>query len=93
MKTTIQISKDTKKKLFTFINQLERELKKRITYDEAIQFLLEHRKIIVDKKSFIENIEQFEGILDEGEGKRLLKQLREKERERENRLEKQINSD
>lgn len=93
MATTIQISEDTKRKLFTLINQLERELKKRITYDEAIQFLLEHRKIIVDKESFIKNIEQFEGILDKGEGRKFLKELREKERERENRLEKQINSD
>lgn len=93
MATTIQISEDTKKKLFTLINQLERKWKKRITYDEAIKYLLENRKIVVDKGNFIKNIEKFEGILEEGEGKELLKQLRKEERERENRLEKQINSD
>jgi succinate dehydrogenase/fumarate reductase-like Fe-S protein len=93
MATTIQISEDTKKKLFTLINQLERKWKKRITYDEAIKYLLENRKIVVDKENFIKNIEKFEGILEEGEGKELLKQLRKEDRERENRLEKQINSD
>lgn len=93
MATTIEISEKTKKKLFSLVNQLEKEWNKKITYDEAIQFLLENRKIIINKEEFIQNIEKFEGILEKGEGKKLLKELRNKEREREDRLEKQINSD
>ena len=38
MATTIQISEDTKKKLFHIINHLEKEWGRRITYDEAKKF-------------------------------------------------------
>jgi hypothetical protein len=93
MATIIEISEKTKKKLFSLVKQLEKEWNKKITYDEAIQFLLENRKIIINKEEFIQNIEKFEGILEKGEGKKLLKELRNKEREREDPLEKQINSD
>ena len=93
MTTPIQISEDTKKKLLTLINQLERKWEKKTTYNEGIKYLLENRKIVADRKRFIKNVEKFEGILEEGEGKELLNRLRKEEREREMQLQKQINNE
>lgn len=48
---------------------MERKWEKKITYNEAIKYLLENSKIVADKERFIKNIEKFEGILEEGKGK------------------------
>ncbi|MBD3214861.1 MAG: hypothetical protein GF311_19775 [Candidatus Lokiarchaeota archaeon] len=88
MTTTIQISDETKNKLFGLINQLEQVWKKRVTYDEAIQYLIKNRRIVVEKKDFINNISKYKGILKKGEARELYEDLRKKEREREERLEK-----
>jgi len=86
MATTIQISEDTKKKLFHIINHLEKEWGRRITYDEAIKFLLKDENIKFNRNEFLRNIKKFQGIFKPGEGKNLLKESREKDYEREKRF-------
>ena len=86
MATTIQISEETKKKLFMVINQLEKEWGRRVTYDEAIKFLLNEEKIEFDRGKFLKNLKKYQGILKPNEGKDFLKELREKDYEREQRF-------
>ncbi len=92
MTTTIQISEETKKKLFQVINRLEKKLNRRVTYNEAIEFLLKEQKVDVDKEKFLENIKKFQGIFKYGEGQALLKELRREDREREKRLVNRFNN-
>jgi len=80
--TTIQISKKIKNKLFELINRLEKKWGRRITYDEAIEFLLEEKVTKVNKEEFLNNIKKFQGIL-KGEGRSLLKESRRVDLERE----------
>ncbi len=86
MPTTIQISEETKKKLFMIMNQLEKEWGRRVTYDEAIKFLLKEEKIEFNREEFLKNLKKYQGILKPNEGKDLLKELREKDYEREQRF-------
>jgi len=86
MPTTIQISEETKKKLFMIMNQLEKEWGRRVTYDEAIKFLLKEEKIEFNREEFLKNLKKYQGILKPNEGKVLLKELREKDYEREQRF-------
>jgi len=86
--TTIQISKKIKNRLFELINKLEKKWGRRITYDEAIEFLLEEKVTKVNKEEFLNNIKKFQGILKSGEGKSLLKELRSVEFEREEKISK-----
>jgi len=86
MPTTIQISEETKKKLFMIMNQLEKEWGRRVTYDEAIKFLLKEKKIEFNREEFLKNLKKYQGILKPNEGKDLLKELREKDYEREQRF-------
>lgn len=86
MATTIQISEETKKKLFMIMNQLEKEWGRRVTYDEAIKFLLKEEKIEFQRQKFLDNIRKYQGILKPNEGKDLLKELRIKDHEREQRF-------
>jgi hypothetical protein len=86
MATTIQISEETKKKLFMIINQLEKEWGRRVTYDEAIKSLLKEEKIEFQRQKFLDNIRKYKGILNPNEGKDLLKELRKKDHEREQRF-------
>ncbi len=86
MATTIQISEETKKKLFMIMNQLEKQWRRRVTYDEAIKFLLNEEKLEFNREDFLKNIKKYQGILKPGEGKDILKELREKEYEREQRF-------
>lgn len=82
--TTIQISKKIKNKLFELINRLEKKWGRRITYDEAIEFLLEEKVTKINKEEFIKNIKKFQGIL-KGEGRSLLIESRRVDLEREER--------
>lgn len=86
MPTTIQISEEIKKKLFMIMNQLEKEWGRRVTYDEAIKFLLKEKKIEFNREEFLKNLKKYQGILKPNEGKDLLKELREKDYEREERF-------
>jgi len=86
MPTTIQISEETKKKLFMIMNQLEKEWGRRVTYDEAIKFLLKEKKIEFNREEFLKNLKKYQGILKPNEGKDLLKELRERNYEREQRF-------
>lgn len=86
MATTIQISEETKKKLFMVMNQLEKEWGRRVTYDEAIKFLLKEEKIEFNREKFLKNLKKYQGILKPNEGKDLLKELRERDYEREQRF-------
>jgi len=82
--TTIQISKKIKNKLFELINKLEKKWGRRITYDEAIEFLFEEKVTKINKEEFLNNIKKFQGIL-KGEGRSLLKESRRVDLEREER--------
>lgn len=86
MATTIQISKETKKKLFMIMNQLEKKWRRRVTYDEAINFLFKEEKIEFRRQEFLKNIKKYQGILKPKEGKNLLRELRKKDYEREQRF-------
>ena len=86
MATTIQISEETKKKLFMVMNQLEKEWGRRVTYDEAIKFLFNEEKIKFNREKFLKNLKKYQGILKPNEGKDFLKELREKDYEREQRF-------
>ena len=90
MPTTIQISEETKKKLFLVMNNLEKKWGRRLTYDEAIKFLLQKEKNEIDKDQFLKNIKRFQGMLKPDEGKKLLKELRKESHEREKRLTRDI---
>ena len=81
--TTIQINEDVKKKLFQIINQLERIHGKRFSYNDAIKYLFEELHLNIDKQEFLANIEKYIGILEEGEGRKLLRELRRAEIEKE----------
>ena len=61
--TTIQISVEIQKKLFQFINKMEKKLGRRITYNEAIQYLLESQEPKFNRKKFLQNIEKYFGML------------------------------
>ncbi|HME52426.1 MAG TPA: hypothetical protein VKM55_09435 [Candidatus Lokiarchaeia archaeon] len=86
MSTTIQISNDVQKKLFQFINQKEKELGHRITYNEAIQLLLEDQCQKMTKQDFIKHVERFQGILDIDDVTRARNEERKLEIERERKL-------
>ena len=86
MATTIQISEKTKKKLFMVMNRLEKKWGRRVTYDEAIKFLLQEERVEFSKQNFLNNIKKYQGTLKPGEGKNLLKELRMTDYERERRL-------
>ena len=86
MTTTIQISEETKKKLFMIMNRLEKEGGRRVTYDEAIKFLFKEEKIEFQREKFLDNIRKYQGVLKPNEGKDLLKELRVKDHEREQRF-------
>lgn len=51
-----------------------------------IEFLLEEKLTKVNKEDFLKNIRKFQGILESGEGKTLLKELRSVEFEREEKI-------
>jgi len=90
--TTIQISENTKSKLFRLINKLEKNWGRRVTYDEAIEFLFIEKESKVNKEEFLNNIKKFQGILKIGEGTSLLKALGRDELEREEKFSKGFNS-
>ena len=58
----------------------------KVTYDEAIKYLLQEEKDEVNREVFLINIKKFQVILKPGEGKELLKELRKESYEREKRL-------
>jgi hypothetical protein len=77
--TTIQISEKTRDRLFQVINKLEKKVGKRLSYNDAIEYLLELQESEIDKKELLTNIRKYMGVLEEGEGKKLLKELRREE--------------
>ena len=68
------------------MNQLEKEGGRRVTYDEAIKFLFKEEKIEFQREKFLDNIRKYQGVLKPNEGKDLLKELRVKDHEREQRF-------
>ena len=83
MATTIQISEEVKKKLFQIINRMEQKLGRRITYNEAIEELIEKSFKKLSKEEFIGHIEKYMGLFDIQEAKKLLKEERALDLERE----------
>ncbi|MHA1721409.1 MAG: hypothetical protein ACTSWX_12115 [Promethearchaeota archaeon] len=83
MATTIQISEKVKKKLFQIINKMEQELGRRISYNEAIEKLIENSTKRLSKNELINHIEKYMGIFDINEARKLLKEERELDLERE----------
>ncbi len=90
MTTTIQISDETKKKLFMVMNLLEKKWGRRVTYDETIKFLLQEEIEEIDKNKFLINIKKYQGTLKSSETRKLLRELREEDYEREKRYTKHI---
>ena len=86
MATTIQISGKTKNKLFMIMNQLEKEWGRRVTYNEAIQFLLKEEGRDFNRQEFLNNIRKYQGILKPEEGKDFLKELRMRDYKRDRRF-------
>lgn len=86
MATTIQISEKTKNKLFMIMNQLEKEWGRRVTYNEAIQFLLKEEGRDFNRQEFLNNIRKYQGILKPEEGKDFLKELRMRDYKRDRRF-------
>jgi len=86
MATTIQISEKTKNKLFMIMNQIEKERGRRVTYDEAIQFLLKEEGRDFNRQEFLNNIRKYQGILKPEEGKDFLKELRMRDYKRDRRF-------
>jgi len=86
MTTTIQISEETQKKLFQMINRLEEQMDKRVTYNDAIVFLIQDHEHKFDKEQFINTMKKFRGIFKQGEARDLLTESRRIDREREKRL-------
>ena len=76
MATTIQISEKVKKKLFQIINRLEQKLGRRITYNEAIEELIDNSFRKLSKEEFISHIEKFMGLFDIKEATKILKEER-----------------
>ncbi len=86
MTTTIQISEDVKTKLFQVINRLEKQRGRRVTYNEALRYLLKIRTPIENREEFLAHIDKYVGSLNPGEGKILLKEQRELDNKRDKRL-------
>ncbi len=84
--TTIQTSEEVQHQLFQLIHKIEKELGYRVSYSDAIQFLLDSQEPKLDKRQFIKNLEQYRGTLKPGEGKKYLKELRQLEPERDKRI-------
>ena len=84
--TTIQVSEETQKRLFRLINSLEQQWGRRISYNEAILFLLRDRERKIDKGALLQRLEKYRGILPPGAGDTAMHELRELEHEREKHL-------
>ncbi len=86
MATTIQISDNVQRRLFTFMNQKEKELGHRLTYNDAIELLLESQIVRVEKDEFIKHVEKYQGIIDYNDARKARNEERQLEREREHAL-------
>ena len=84
--TTIQITEEVQQRLFQVINKIESELGRRVSYNEAIQYLLDKQDAKINKEQLSKNLEPFFGILKPGEGKKYLNELRRLEYERDKRF-------
>jgi hypothetical protein len=87
MATTIQISDEVQKRLFLFINQKEKELGRRITYNDAITLLLEGQPARIEKRDLINHVEQYQGIMNIADAKKARREERKLARERDGDLE------
>lgn len=65
MTTTIQITNETKRKLFDLKLKLEKEKGSAVTYNELINYLLENRKNYLTDRVNMKEFRQFEEILPE----------------------------
>ncbi|MBS7250562.1 MAG: hypothetical protein KIH08_08225 [Candidatus Freyarchaeota archaeon] len=78
--STIQVDEETKRKLLEIAGRLQAELKRNVTFNDAIKFLIEQYE---GKKDF-SALRPFFGILrnSPGEVRRILGELREEEGKR-----------
>ena len=65
MTTTIQVTNETKRKLFDLKLKLEKEKGSAVTYNELINYLLENQKNYLTDRVNMKEFRQFEGILPE----------------------------
>lgn len=86
MATSIQISDEVHKRLFKYMNQKERELGHRLTYNDAIELLLENQILRVEKDEFIKHVEKYQGIINYNDAKKARNEERQLEHEREHAL-------
>ena len=82
MVTTIQLDESTKEQLAAIARKLGIELKKKVTYNEVIKYLLQIYPAEYDKTQ----LNSLRGIISSVDAKRSLKELRSLDKKRNNRL-------
>jgi hypothetical protein len=83
MATTIQISLEIQKQLFQLINELEKQLGHRVSYNDAIKYLLDRNNPVLSKQDLANHLQKIEGILDINDARKELRQGRKTEYDRE----------
>jgi hypothetical protein len=78
MVTSIQISEETRKKLLIIMAEIQKKEKRKITYEEAITYLIEREeKSFVLRESFADS---FRGVIDSTQAQKDLIEARNLER-------------
>ena len=84
MTTTIKISEANRTRLFTIKNQLEKEMKASLSYNDIVEILLNKLQNI-ETRQFIDDLTSLKGILTL-EDKEYYTRMREVDKKRENRF-------
>jgi len=84
MTTTIKISEANRTRLFTIKNQLEKEMKASLSYNDIVEILLNKLQNI-ETRQFIDDLTSLRGILTL-EDKEYYTRMREVDKKRENRF-------
>ncbi|MHA1382104.1 MAG: hypothetical protein ACTSRG_27345 [Candidatus Helarchaeota archaeon] len=88
MVTTIQLDEHVKEQLASVARQLEKELKKKVTYNDVVMYLLEISQIKPDKEKF----NSLRGIISFNSAKESLQELRNLNKKRETKFERRSSS-
>ena len=83
MVTTIQLDEYVKEQLASVARQLEKELKKKVTYNDVVMYLLELSQIKQNKEQF----NSLRGIISVESAKKSLKELKNLNKKREAKFE------
>ncbi|MHA2273189.1 MAG: hypothetical protein ACXACI_15100 [Candidatus Hodarchaeales archaeon] len=78
MMTSIQISEETKERLLVIMAKLQEQRREKITYEEAIAFLIEKATLSFDTRHRF--VKKYHGFLDNKQAREDLKEARNLER-------------